>query len=342
MLSINNTTEGYLKNVEIKGNTIQDSLGVGNLADIKSVGDKVEGQDLYEIPLLSVGKNLFDGKFESGGLNAETGIIGGGNFTRTELLWVGKNANIVLSDTSTIGWIVVFEYDKNGNPIKQLQSITGRKQINFITTNGGYIRIRFDAVTIEYMDGVQIQLEQGTQATTYEPYQENKLTILSPVQLEKVGDVADRIVEKDGVWGVEKNVNDFIIPSNVNWSSYASGIGENLICATSAMLPSDMDEIVRTESGSAISEKFLVLRGNSVAILIDKGIYLRTDSNMIFIKDEKTKYASYTELGKSVEGSIVKYPTTTPTFIPLPHSQQIKLRTFANRTNISFLCEIEG
>ena len=38
-----------------------------------------------------------------------------------------------------------------------------------------------------------VQLEEGTQATPYEPYQEHKLTILSPVQLEKVEDVADRI-----------------------------------------------------------------------------------------------------------------------------------------------------
>ena len=38
----------------------------------------------------------------------------------------------------------------------------------------------------------------------------------------------------------------------------------------------------------------------------------------------------------------VKYVTRQPTFIPLPHDQQIKLRTFANKTNISFLTEIEG
>ena len=50
------------------------------------------------------------------------------------------------------------------------------------------------------------QIEEGTQATPYEPYQEHKLTILSPVPLEKVGDVADRIICKDCVWGVEKNI----------------------------------------------------------------------------------------------------------------------------------------
>jgi hypothetical protein len=41
--------DGYLKDIEILGNTIQD---VNNLADIRSVGDKLEGQELYEIPVL--------------------------------------------------------------------------------------------------------------------------------------------------------------------------------------------------------------------------------------------------------------------------------------------------
>ena len=40
--------------------------------------------------------------------------------------------------------------------------------------------------------------------------------------------------------------------------------------------------------------------------------------------------------------TLVKFATKTPQFIPLPYDQQIKLRTFANKTNISFLTEVEG
>ena len=60
MLTIDNTLDGYLKDVEIKGNTIQDINGTGDLSDIRSVGTKVEGQELYEIDVVSSGKNLFD------------------------------------------------------------------------------------------------------------------------------------------------------------------------------------------------------------------------------------------------------------------------------------------
>ena len=58
---INNTLDGYLKDIEIKGNTWQDA---NNLSDIRSVGTKVEGQELYEIPILNGNCNLIkiDGK----------------------------------------------------------------------------------------------------------------------------------------------------------------------------------------------------------------------------------------------------------------------------------------
>ena len=121
-------------------------------------------------------------------------------------------------------------------------SFTGVKYI-YVTANSGTTTKDFN---------FKLQLEEGEQATPYEPYQEDKLTILSPVQLEKVGDVADRIICKDGVWGIEKNV------------------------------------IVEVQNNVLVNT--------------------RTNSE----------------------------------FIPLPHDRQIKLRTFANRTNIHFETEIEG
>ena len=44
MLTINDALDGFLHKLEILGNTIQDIEQVGNLADIRSVGDKVEAQ----------------------------------------------------------------------------------------------------------------------------------------------------------------------------------------------------------------------------------------------------------------------------------------------------------
>ena len=53
-LNLDGTMESYLQNIEIEGNTIQNP---NNLADIKSVGDKVEGQELYRIPIKCIKAN---------------------------------------------------------------------------------------------------------------------------------------------------------------------------------------------------------------------------------------------------------------------------------------------
>ncbi len=69
-------------------------------------------------------------------------------------------------------------FDINKNPIGTIANGT---TILTIPANCYYIRCNVDNVSLD-----TYQLEEGTVATPYEPYQENKLTILSPVQLEKV------------------------------------------------------------------------------------------------------------------------------------------------------------
>ena len=224
MLNINNTLESYLQNVEIKGNTIQNP---NNLSDIKSVGDKIDDQEVYRIPI--------------------------------------------------------------------------------VCTNG---------------------LDKSSS-----DYKEHKITILSPVQLEKVGDVADRIVEKDGVWGVEKNIVEGILDSNVAWSGIL-----NIDGYTSGWRANNYSLVM--------CNKLKQLTSNEWESKIVKGLYSSTTSSNIGIAIPSSELSSENSSGLNewVKNNkpIVKFVTTKPQFIPLPNSQQVKLKTFANKTNISFLTEIEG
>ena len=198
---------GYAKDVEIKGNTIQDA---SNLADIRSVGDKVEGQELYEIPVLSCGKNLFD---------ISKMII--------PSEWYGVwSPQLNLSDFGIVsGKTYYFDVGVRvrfyNNSSMVLEIGFGNKTYASIPT---YDKVVFDTyipdMTLEqYKEKLKISyiIEGNKPMYTYEPYQEDKLTILSPVQLEKVGDVRDRIIEKDGVWGVEKNVDNIVFNGSEQW-----------------------------------------------------------------------------------------------------------------------------
>ena len=367
MLTINNTLDGYLKDVEIKGNTIQDSE---NLADIRSVGDKIEGQELYEIPVVSCGKNLFDGnEFTPREAINQYSYIDGiltmscdgqayrmVDYILPNTLVHGKRyiltANVKALEYSsgyTPGQNFGYGYYNGGSAdyYGSFDASSNTAKLEFVYNEQGENVIGFHNEVKEGLTKLQwsnIQLEEGAVATPSEPYQEDKLTILSPVQIEKVGDVADRIIEKDGVCGVEKNVVDMLLnEANCTISMRnSSEVHPNYVLFDFSV--ADTKSYVKT--GVLLCDKINYLPYSADRDACDKeGCWL---GNAIFftVKILKSRLESIDVDGMKkwlkTNNLNLKYQTTQPQFIPLPHDQQIKLRTFANKTNISFGCEIEG
>ena len=362
---------GYLKDVEIFGNTIQDA---SNLADIRSVGDKVEGQELYEIPVLSRGKNLFDEmnlkRLSWGGTNwnlATLPLTSDGNYQNYSAFQTNLRLKPNTTYTLKFKWRSVtgvtgqahryirFQFkdvtnkrysasingmggfDPNTDSHYNLFAFNGEsssfveKSISFTTPNEVLILDKLSNQVCE-IKANYIQLEEGTQATPYEPYQEDKLTILSPVQLEKVGDVVDRLVCKDGVWGVEKNIGSTILDGSESKISLGSQSNDNYLEV--------LITLSNVKRGNALCDKFIF---NTVY-----GDYelVRATENFIilFVKTSRLSSPNIEGVRQWLQANNTKvmYQFVTPQFIPLPHDQQVKLRTFANKTNISFGCEIEG
>lgn len=332
---------GYLKDVEILGNTIQNE---DNLADIRSVGDKVEGQELYEIPVLSRGKNLNSSSIKRGNINANTGIEESGANTMlcTEnFIRANSETRYVVSSNISIGSILLMSYDEDKKYLGYSNVSNGYLETKIGTK---YVKFRFTkSPGAEFTDlevsSIKVQLEEGTVATPYEPCQEDELTILSPVQIEKVGDVADRIICRDGVWVVEKNIGNIILNGSESWAS-----GYNLI--NNSGFYTFIPDIIEGNSPPIISNNFIhKLLDVSVDDEFIRAITPGGKTHLL-IKIEKSKLSTQDVSGfkqwLQSNNVLVKYLLATPQFIPLPHDQQVKLRTFANKTNISFLTEIEG
>lgn len=332
---------GYAKDVEILGNTVQDA---SNLADIRSVGDKVEGQELYEIPVLSRGKNLANpNNFEPSSYITSDGF---GNYTIVETgtgLFIPLLNNLNLKGSTYIikvetlsgvytGGNILF-YGLDGIKFGE-HTANGLNSTATITTTTGLNAIKLYGVNGNATFRIQIS---ENNITEYEPYQEDKLTILSPVQLEKVGNVRDRIIEKDGVLGVEKNVKTVVLDGSEGWNGFSTsdGVAKAYVFATT-------DKVYGFNN--LVCDKLPVINGYASDVNILNGIS-GTDSNTalwVSIKDASITDLAGFKLWVKNNNLLVKYPTTQPQFIPLPHDQQIKLRTFASKTNISFGCEIEG
>lgn len=338
---------GYAKDVEILGNTIQSA---SNLADIRSVGDKVEGQELYEIPVVSCGKNLFNMD------NISSNIISKSNDTyeihtqtpidlyNKGIFKAVKNVQYTVSYKVKLGTATNFRADfvYTDGSYQQCSLCNSTTEFIEITATSNrdkqldYVRFNWtNAGTVYIKD---IQLEEGTQATPYEPYIEDKLTILSPVQLEKVGDVADRLIEKDGVWGVEKNVLSYIV------EDFSNFLADDKLSNVYRIYIDTNNDFGHMNRGMISS---IVPYNGSVSWAKDEeGVYSDDTGkygHRLWMHINKSKVISTPE--EYVRGKLpikVTYKNLKPQFIPLPHDQQVKLRTFANKTNISFLTEIEG
>ena len=356
---------GYAKDIEIFGNTIQSA---SNLADIKSVGDKVEGQELYEIPVLSVGKNLFDGSGFAPrvGVNQYNYIDGILNmscdgqahrrvdYILPNTLIHGKRyiltANVKALEHSsdfTPGQHFGYGYYRDGSTTYYgiFNPSSNTTKLDFIYNEQGDNVIGFHNESKEGLTKLQwsnIQIEEGTQATPYEPYVEDKLTILSPVQLE----LGDRIYRDDieQTWCVEKyryklshkylhtpisgNNNDTMSTYMVRFKFADIGFNSSTFKSAKDNI-SNVVPTLRTGVWSTDVEGVCVSDTNYLDVRINKNKLsdLTPNGALQYLQDNKF---------------YVLLHLVTPQKINLPHDQQIKLRTFANKTNISFLTEIEG
>lgn len=164
-----------------------------------------EGMKSVQMPVLTTtGKNLFDKTkalentalmWKNGQLYTEIGSY------LSDFIRVDKNTTYYLSGISTITPnSQVCGYDKDKNLIawfasdgKETDSGDGLRTNILTVTNSYYIRFSIRNILNIPPNIDEVQLEKGTQATTYEPYKTNILTVNEPVELRGIGNVQDTL-----------------------------------------------------------------------------------------------------------------------------------------------------
>ena len=149
-----------------------------------------EGMQSVKLPVLTtVGKNLFDGYLEKGWSSTDGSLIDMDR-TRTNLIFVEKNKSYTVSRNQKIT-VKMDEFDEQSNFVKNT-TFQGLIFTFTTSTNTKYIRILI-ADLVDNVKTHNLQLEEGTVATSYEPYKSNILSCLEPVELGSVGEVKDEL-----------------------------------------------------------------------------------------------------------------------------------------------------
>ena len=366
MLTINNTIDGAIQDIEIKGNTVQDP---DNLADIKSVG-VLQEDDTYKMSILSCGKNLFDGnKFTPReAINQYSYIDGiltmscdGQAYRRVDYILPntlvhGKRyiltANVKALEYSsgyTPGQNFGYGYYNGGSAdyYGYFDASSNTTKLEFVYNEQGENVIGFHNEVKEGLIKLQwsnIQLEEGTVATSYEPYQGNKCDILLPCQLEKVGDVSDRLYYDDveKAWCIEKNIVKIPLYESVNkingdWEtlyfsktlSFDKVKNANSYCISSLLNYNGQD--ISTEN--TITQLCIVRHANN----FECRIRLRKDEfPNITTNEDYIKWATENDF-------YILLQSASPQKIVLPLSTQIALNSFFGTTHIYMESgEVEG
>lgn len=121
-----------------------------------------------------------------------------------------KNSGITNSNTQ----FYIAQYDSNKNVIKsQIFNIGDDKATLTVNSNASYIR-----TTVRTQDLERFQIEYGTQATVYEPYKSNILTVNEDVALRGIGDVKD---ELDCLTGkLTEHIGEIVLDGSEEWAEY--------------------------------------------------------------------------------------------------------------------------
>lgn len=271
------------------------------------------------------------------------------------MIGTGSNQIIVRSDFVSTDYIPVIagNYILSGNEITPYLSYViyydDQKKImgdSFMgLTNGkitvadgiAYIRIRFisktgldGTVTPAEITALKPMLNAGNIALPWEPYagyQTASITLTEP--LRGIGEYRDRIMCRDGVWGIERYIG---VVDNGQWRklNVASGsAGHRFVY--------DATDMIEKLNCMVICSKYT--RRPKGASFNAIGDYVATDEvGKIFIRTLNPDFETIEAFREFIADAITLYPLAVPTWTPLPSATQQalnELTTYAGTTHLT-------
>ena len=245
-----------------------------------------EGMQSVQMPVLcTTGKNLFDmNKAIDAYLDSSGGIVTLADAYNklSDYIEIKPNTTYYYSHGGfTIPedcklktlWTRYYTYDENKTKLSYgTQTL---ESFSLTTpTNAKYVRIGSRFIGLE---DAYAQLEEGTVATTYEPYKSNILTVNEDVELRKVSNIQDELDVLTGK--LTQRIGEIVLDGSENWELGTTKENTQVFYYNSKTSIKDYN--------AAICDKFRfnVAEDDVEKIVMDK-------TGQIYIAVEKTKYES--------------------------------------------------
>ena len=242
-----------------------------------------EGMQSVKMPVLkTTGKNLFDKNkseniLDGYYIDATSKSLKPSSDTLTVFIEnLNGISNLVMSGNGTRNiWLFM---DYNGNAISAINAISvsvpnGTHSVYVYVSNG----VPTNGYTVE-----NLQIEEGTAATAYEPFKSNILTVNEEVELRGIGDVQDELNCLTGE--VTQHVKEVILNGSESWMTQLDTKWNTDTHISFRFMPNDMSTN-RWASGktNCISDKFKT-------ITLDNESYKTSDEFIGSDGGQKTVY----------------------------------------------------
>ena len=210
-----NTLERPVKSAILKGSTKYRDIDTGDILDTFDETKNLELVSVKVPVLTTTGKNLFDFKLEGGNHG------GGFNNIRCKTVEVEELTTYTISNN--MDYIInLYLNDKNNNEIGNATGTSNQPSLTFTTPQGTkYMWFR----TWSNMNDINVkfQMEKGTQATSYEPFKSNILTVNEDVTLRGIGDVKDTLDLTTGE--LTQRIGEIVLDGSEEWGIASNGNG---------------------------------------------------------------------------------------------------------------------
>lgn len=316
-----------------------------------------EGMQSVKMPVLTTcGKNLFDINkpfnltYSYNNQGAEV-VVDNNRITTIGLLGVvssksqyynlktGVTYTFSATPIGTDFYIRIYDNQKFSDIASGRMTKDVRNSITFTLSNTKTSDLRIVFHRAENVEGwlTEIQLEENTQATTYEPYKTNILSCNEEVTLRGIGEVKDELNCLTGE--VVENTIKLTFSGIENWETSA-----NLTNYMTFRLAKPSNMITADSHSSAskyVCDKLQIVSSNTVGSTEIEAIWF--SSNHMYIRLPKTKASSLEEFKTYLSTnniqvvSCVKQPTIKTVVLSTldQDGQPTKLKTFNDVTHVS-------
>lgn len=257
---------------------------------------------------------------------------------------VTPNTTYIFSSNKNVRNMAIHEFDDDKTFVKRNGSVNNVSSYLITTTaTTKYLKAQFNydnttTITQTIINNCALQLEQGSTATTYEPYTETiQLLSLGSIELAKIGTYTDRIFKSSGKWYVYKAVGKFVLNGSETITQNSATF-ENVIRYT-IYKAHNVDVMNITSKGTGFNNQLPILNSYD-----GDSEHLYIYNNVLYMFYDKTKItglnALYTFLSNN--NLIVYGRFTTPTTTEITDTTLIEqlnnlenLKSYNNQTNIS-------